>query len=197
MNPALDNECKDPAIKERREQSHGSFAAELWDWIKSISVALLVVVIVNQFVFSQSIVDGHSMEPTLSNGERLFVNRIIYRFTAPHYGDIVIFKDPAPTGGSRDYLVKRVIAEAGDWVEIRSGKLYVNDQLVEEDYVSSPIEDGDFGPYQVNEGHLFVLGDNRRRSASRDSRTFGAIAQSAVVGKAVWVIWPLNKFGGV
>ncbi|GIP34738.1 signal peptidase I [Paenibacillus sp. J2TS4] len=197
MNQALEEKRSAAGNKKAEGLTNGSFTAELWDWVKSISFALLVVVIVNQFIFSQSMVDGYSMEPTLENGERLLVNRILYRFQAPQIGDVVIFKDPDPQNGRTEYLVKRVVAVAGDQVEIRAGELYVNGQPVEEKYTKTAIEDGDFGPYTVEDNHVFVLGDNRKRNASRDSRIFGEIAKSSIVGRAEWIIWPLNKFGGV
>lgn len=175
----------------------GRFVSELWDWIKSISVALVIVVLVNHFLFSQSVVEGHSMEPTLEDGERLFINRVLYRFQEPHYGDIVVFKDPQPINGQQDYLVKRVVAEAGDEVEIREGNLYINGKLVEETYVDTDIEDGNYGPYTVEEDHVFVMGDNRKRRASRDSRSFGAINCQSVIGRADWIIWPLVKIKAI
>lgn len=171
--------------------------AEVWDWTKSIAVALVIVVLINQFLFSQSIVEGRSMEPTLEDGERLFINRILYRFQDPHYGDIVVFKDPQPLHGKQDYLVKRVVAEAGDEVVIREGKLYVNEEFIEETYIDTEIEDGNFGPYIVEDGHVFVMGDNRKRRASRDSRSFGAIQCELVIGRADWIIWPPVKIKSI
>ncbi|WP_010272721.1 signal peptidase I [Paenibacillus senegalensis] len=182
---------------ELNQGSQNKWLAEVWDWIKSISVALVIVVLINQFLFSQSIVEGQSMEPTLENGERLFINRLLYQFKEPHYGDIIVFKDPQPIHGKRDYLVKRVVAEAGDEVVIREGKLYVNGEFIEETYVDTEIEDGNFGPYIVEEGHVFVMGDNRKRRASRDSRSFGAIQYDLVIGRADWIIWPPVKIKSI
>lgn len=177
----------------RHVQESKSFTHELWDWTKSILVALLVVIIVHQFGFNLSTVRGHSMDPTLGDGEWLFVNKAITYLKPPGRGEIVILKEPEKLALPQNpLLVKRVIAISGDEVQSRAGALYVNGDKVTEPYADTPIEDGDFGPIAVGQGQIFVMGDNRHRAASADSRMFGVIPTSLVQGRAEFVLWPLD-----
>ncbi|KRE92359.1 hypothetical protein ASG89_33170 [Paenibacillus sp. Soil766] len=173
-----------------------SFTHELWDWTKSILVALLVVIIVHQFGFNLSTVRGHSMDPTLREGEWLFVNKAITYLKAPSRGEIVILEEPEKLAlPQHPLLVKRVIAIAGDEVQGRQGALYVNGDKVSETYTDTLIQDGDFGPTEVGPGQIFVMGDNRHLAASADSRMFGVIPISLVQGRADFVLWPLDMAG--
>ncbi|MDF2715478.1 MAG: signal peptidase [Paenibacillus sp.] len=174
-----------------------SVAEELWDWTKSIAVALVIVILLNMFVFNLSTVKGHSMEPTLREKEWLFVNKLTFLIGHPERGDVVILKDPDMQTVDRQYLVKRVVATPGDNVEIRGGKLYVNGEAVLEPYTDIKIEDGDRGPVVVEEGRYFVMGDNRHQLASKDSRTFGTVSEKAIQGKAEFILWPLRQMGGL
>lgn len=174
-----------------------SVAAELWDWTKSIAVALVIVILLNMYVFNLSTVKGHSMEPTLREKEWLFVNKFSFLIGHPKRGDVVILKDPDMQAAGRQFLVKRVVAIPGDRVEIREGKLYVNGEAVAEPYTDIRIEDGDRRPIVVEEGRYYVMGDNRHQLASKDSRTFGTVPESAIQGKAEFILWPLRYAGGL
>jgi signal peptidase I len=171
--------------------------SEAWEWIKSIAVALAIVLVVHTFVFNLSTVKGNSMRPTLEDGEWLFINKIGFLLGKPDRGDIVILKDPQGALGFREYLVKRVVALPGETVEARNGLLYVDGHEVSEPYTEVPIEDGDFGPVKVPEGHYFVMGDNRHRAASTDSRSFSTVPEDLIKGKAQFVLWPIGKIGGL
>lgn len=171
--------------------------SEVWEWIKSIVLALVIVTIIHTFAFNLSTVKGHSMEPTLQDREWLFINKFGYVIGSPKRGDIVILKDPEEKLGFRQYLVKRVVALPGERVEISGQRLYVNGEPLSEPYTDSPIMDGDFGPVVVPEGHYFVMGDNRRFMASTDSRTFQAVPEKLIKGKAQFVLWPLHRIGGL
>lgn len=179
-----------------REPSR-SLAAELWDWTKSIAVALVIVILLNLFVFNLSTVKGHSMEPTLKEKEWLFVNKFALLIGHPKRGDVVILKDPDMPAGERQYLVKRVVAIPGDQVQIRGGKLYVNGEPVVEPYTDIRIEDGDRGQVVVEDGHYFVMGDNRHQGASKDSRIFGTVAEQEIQGRADFILWPPRQVGGL
>lgn len=170
---------------------------EILDWGKSIMIALVIVLILNHFVFNLSTVEGQSMEPTLQEKEWLFINRAVYIFGHPQRGDIVILKDPHKYRGRNVYLVKRVVGIPGDEVEVRAGRLYVNGEEVEEPYVNGEIQDQDMPPMLVGEGEYFVLGDNRHRGASMDSRFFGTVSEQLIKGRADFVLWPLSKIGGL
>jgi signal peptidase I len=167
---------------------------ELWDWTKSILVALAIVLALNQFVFNLSTVKGHSMDPTLQDGEWLFINKLSYQTGLPERGDVVVFKDPDPNVATaqRKFLVKRVVAVPGDIVEISRGRLYLNGKAMEESYTEVRTEP-DYGPAKVGLRQYFVLGDNRRSGASKDSRSFGAVPLEAFEGRVQAILWPPPK----
>lgn len=197
MRQAADN----PSVPGRRRADRGPWLTgwkkELWDWSKALIVALIVVLLLRAFVFQLSTVRMHSMEPTLYEGEWLFVNKISYEFGEPKRGDVVILKDPSDGPGKKEYLVKRVVGIPGDKLEIRGGRLYLNGELTVERYTNSKIEDGDYGPTQVREGHYFVMGDNRHLNASKDSRSFNEVPQDMIKGKAEFIIWPIVRWAGL
>jgi len=171
--------------------------SELVDWLKALIAAVVIVLVLNQFVFHLSRVEGHSMDPTLADGEWLFVNKLVYLWRQPRAGDIIILENPL--GGREKYLVKRIIGVPGDKIEIMGGKLYRNGEPVVEPYTDSVIEDGDWGPGVVPEGAFFVMGDNRRRGESNDSRNpyIGWIPETSIKGKADYILWPFGKIGNI
>lgn len=175
------------------------------EWTIIVVVAVLIAVVVRTFLLQQFYISGPSMEPTLFQDNRVLVDKLSYRFREPRRGEIVVF-DRATVSGDvvhHDDLIKRVIGIPGDVVEIRDCQVFVNGALVEEDYLDSfytaQTDPADrcrtvnFEATAIEEGSLFVLGDNRVESF--DSRAFGTIQQDIVVGKAMMVIWPLNMFG--
>lgn len=182
---------------EQANKPRRSARAELWEWTKSIIAAFVIVFIIHMFVFNLSTVKGSSMDPTLADGEWLFINKISYWIGGPKRGDIVILKDPDGDLGFRQYLVKRIVGMPGDMVEIMDRKLYINGKALHEPYTDVEIQDGNYGPEKVPPGHYFVMGDNRRQWASTDSRTFHAVPEDLIKGKAQFVIWPLSQIGGL
>lgn len=154
------------------------------DALHTVILAALLALAIRLLVVEPFRVDGPSMEPTLFTGERLLVDKISYRLHPPHRGDIVVFRNPRNV--KEDYI-KRVVALPGDRVEMRLGKLYVNDQPVPEPYV---LRDGisTYGPEVVPPGYCFVLGDNRANS--RDSRFFGPVPLNLIKGRAWLIFWP-------
>lgn len=152
-----------------------------YGWLKDAEkflLLLLVVFLVFRFVIGVSFVKGDSMEPTLHNGEFVLYMRI-----SPEYkvGDVVSVKIP-----SGEYYVKRVIAMAGDTVDIRDGNVYVNGEALEEPYVKGRTEAQEGVveyPVTLEKGQVFILGDNREEST--DSRTFGVVGERQIKGKLV------------
>ncbi|OCA90457.1 signal peptidase I [Bacillus sp. FJAT-27225] len=170
--------------------------SETYEWIKAIVGALVLVVIIRTFFFTPIMVDGASMNPTLQDEERMIVTKI----GEPKRFDIVVFH--APDG--RDYI-KRVIGLPGDKIEYKNDVLYINGKVYDEPYLeydkgkiiqgtlteSFTLKETPVGSDTVPKGHLFVLGDNRRKST--DSRHIGAIPLEEVVGTTNIVYYPINE----
>ncbi|MDH6429157.1 signal peptidase I [Paenibacillus sp. FSL R7-0048] len=171
----------------------GRLVSEMKDWLLTAVIVFAVMSVLNVFVFNISTVKGQSMQPTLWEGERLFINKISLLFVNPKHGDVVILHDPSTGPSHKEYLVKRVIGIPGDIIEVRNHQLYVNGKIVNEPYIDTEIEDPDFAALTVESGNYFVMGDNRHASASKDSRYFGSISQDMIVGRADYIWWPLSK----
>jgi signal peptidase I len=154
----------------------------------TLGIAIVIVLIIRVFILNTE-VNMPSMQNTLFAGQRLLVLRTINNFNFPNRGDIIILHPPiAP----ESEYVKRLIGIPGDKVEIKEGKVYLNDIPLDEPYIKQP-PNYTFGPFIVPEDNYFVLGDNRNNSM--DSHTGWTVTQKNIVGK-VWLrYWPLNKFG--
>jgi signal peptidase I len=164
---------------------------ELWETIQAVVIAIVLALLIRQFVVETFRVDGVSMEPTLQNNERLLVNKFIYRFTKPKAGEIIIFLPPIP-GQTQDF-VKRVIAVGGQTFQMQNGVVYVNGKVQPEPYLPASWRgNASFGPVTVPLGDVWVLGDHRMDS--EDSRIFGPVPISAIRGEAMLVWWPLSDF---
>ncbi len=173
---------------------------EAFEWIKALVIAVVIAVLVRSFIFTNYIVEGQSMMPTLQDGNRLIVNKIDYDITKPHRFDIVIFHATK----TEDY-VKRVIGLPGDKIEYKNDTLYVNGKAKKEPYlkpykkqlVSGQLT-GDYtlkgltGQMTVPKGKIWVMGDNRQNSV--DSRVFGFVDINQIVGKVDLRYWPMAKF---
>lgn len=154
-----------------------------------------------EFVFQAYEIPSGSMESTIMTGDMVFAEKITPKFSSPNAGEIVTFYDPQSSVdiGSRRILIKRVIATEGQTVDIKNNKLYIDDVEQHENYVnglptkpvSSPNKNITF-PYEVPEGYIFVMGDNRTNSA--DSRVFGAVPVDSVIGHALFIYWPYEDW---
>src|SRR5690606_11425058 len=168
---------------------------ELWEWTKALLIAIGLAAVIRYFLFAPIVVDGHSMMPTLHNGDRMIVNKL----GKPERFDIIVFHAPE----QKDYI-KRVIGLPGDTVEYKNDVLYIDVVAYEEPYLDkykAQVKDGpltqDFkledlpsGHKTVPEGELFVMGDNRR--SSKDSRHIGTIPMDKVIGDTSVVYWPIK-----
>jgi signal peptidase I len=135
------------------------------------------------------VVEGPSMRPTLISGEWIVVSRLTYKLGAPKRGDVVVFLPP--TNAQTDDLIKRVIGLPGETVEIRSGLVYIDGKALDESYAVGPTVPDNL--WKLTAGQLFVMGDNRQLSL--DSRSFGPILMSNVVGRAWIIYWPPKEWG--
>ena len=170
--------------------AENSFADEVKDWVVSIAIAVILALVIRFFIVELYVVDGPSMRPTLQSGERLVVNKFIYRFKEPTYDDIVVFRYPRDT--SRDFI-KRVIAVPNDTIEIKEGRVFVNDILLNEPYILEKTRT-EYPKVTVPEGTIFVMGDNRNNSEDSRFSDVGFVPFELVKGKAILVFWPVNEF---
>ena len=175
------------STEKKEEKNKGR---DLYEWVQALVCSVLAVVILFTFVIRLIGVDGHSMVPTLQDGDRLLVlNSLLY--DDYQYGDIVVLRKDTFLD---EPIVKRVIATAGQTVDIDfdTGSVYVDGQLLKEDYINelTYLEEGTEFPLTVPEGSIFVMGDNRNHSSdSRDSR-LGTVDTRYVIGKAVFLAFP-------
>lgn len=175
----------------------------LRDWVVVIAVALIAALLVRVYVLQQFYISGPSMETTMFSNDRVLVNKLSYRLHDIHRGDVVVFDRVTMNGSSiaHDDLIKRVIGLAGESVEIRQCRVYINGNVLPEPYLperdttqtdpTSRCRVVSMKAVDVPDGHVFVMGDNRPESF--DSRSFGAIPESLVVGRAFAVVWPLGR----
>lgn len=179
--------------QESKKGKFNIFLKELYEWTQAIAVAVVVALILNQFVFAIVQVNGSSMLPTLENAERLVVRKFFY---TPDNKDIVIVRSDS----MEKFLVKRVIATEGQELNIveETGDVYVDGILQEEPYIYEKLKDAGMAnsfPMTIPKDCVFVMGDNRNNSL--DSRIIGVIKNSDIVGKASFRIWPFDSIGGL
>lgn len=167
----------------------GNFLGEpLKNFLQEFADVVIAAFFIIFFIAQSFIVDGHSMEPTLHNRERLIAEKIFYYFAGPRRGDIVVIKDPIE---HNRYWVKRIIGVEGDSIEIKNGVVYLNGSKLAENYVAEPIAIPREATYEVPKGHVFVMGDNRNNS--NDSRFVGPIPVNDIMGHAILMYWPLKR----
>jgi signal peptidase I len=201
----MDHELEQSSAQQPADQGGGAKKKEkneIWEWVKAIVIALVLVFLIRWLLFKPFIVDGPSMQPNFHTGERVIVNEILYKIRQPERGEVIVFHVPEE---NRDFI-KRVIAVPGDTVTVDGDVVKVNGKPIEEPYIQNAIQEAhakgeeynslmDFpnGMNQetkVPEGKIFVMGDNR--SNSTDSRKLGFIDLKEVIGRADVIFWPVN-----
>ncbi len=196
---------KEPPEPQRESGNRPKFdiRRELFDWAQALVSAIVFVVLVFALIVRVIGVDGHSMEMTLLDSEKMLISNLFY---TPQQGDIVVFTKKglhaSPEGRVNEQpLVKRVIATEGQtvYIEEDTQSVYVDGELLDEPYINTPTHSGgtQIYPLIVPEGHVFVMGDNRDNS--RDSRdvTVGTIDTRYILGRVLLRVFPFNKFGPV
>jgi len=162
-------------------------------WLRDLAVSVFLAIILIVFIYQPVKVEGTSMMPSLTDQERIFINKFTYRFGHIERGDMVVFWFPLDP--SKSYI-KRVIGLPGDRVAIDDGAVIVNGVPLSEEYVPQEYRDHNSKPeVTVGPHSYYVLGDHR--SSSNDSRVWGNVDRSFIYGKAVFVYWPLDKLGRV
>lgn len=164
------------------------------EYLKTLALAIVLSAFIITFVVQSFVVEGPSMQPTFYTGERLLVNKFIYRFREPQRGEVIVFRPPGEPSYRK--FIKRVIGVSGDVIDIKDGIVYVNGEPLDPKYAFDRIERRFFSiafPIRVPDGHVFVLGDNRNNS--KDSRQLGPIPIESITGEAFLLYWPLSKGG--
>ena len=171
-------------------------------WVEAVQTVGLSVALafgVRQFVAEARLVPTGSMQPTIEINDRLFVEKISYRFHSPKRGDIIVFQAPekalaAAQSTTKDAYLKRIVGLPGEEVTVKDGQVLVNGKVLAEDYIKSPPAYV-WGPNLVPDGHYLVLGDNR--NSSSDGHVWGFLSEETIIGKAAVRFWPPSRIGGL
>ena len=197
VNPEVDedmlNSVSQNVIVNVNENDKNNVKKELIQYAACILIAILLASIIRMYVMELIDVDGSSMESTLSNGNFLILDKISYQFGDPERFDIIVFQ---PEFYDEDKLyIKRVIGLPGETVQIIDGDIYINGELLEEDYGKEEIEKSGRAEDEIvlGEDEYFVLGDNRNHSTDSRSDSVGNVKKEYIRGRAYARIWPLNK----
>lgn len=164
--------------------------------VKTIGLSVILALGIRHFVAEARYIPSGSMEPTLQINDRLIIEKISYYFNSPQRGDIIVFwptdrlKEQTPQ--LKDAFIKRVIGLPGDTIEVKGGKVYVNNTPLRENYIAAPPE-YQWGPETVPEDSYLVLGDNRNNSY--DSHYWGFVPKENIIGRAVVRFWPIDRVG--
>jgi signal peptidase I len=177
--------------------NRASGKSEAWEWIKALLIALVLVVLIRWLLFAPFIVDGPSMQPNFHTGERLIVNKIIYRMRPPERGEVIVFHAPA----QKEYI-KRVIALPGEKVKVEGDKVFIDGTLLDEPYLAEAIANAaargesynhnGYDEQTVPPDSLFVMGDNRPQSLDSRYPSVGFVPYSEIVGRADIIFWPIG-----
>lgn len=163
---------------------------------KTLAYALILALGIRQFVAEARYIPSSSMEPTLQINDRLIIEKVGYHFTDPKRGDVIVFSptERLQEQNYHDAFIKRVIGLPGETVEVKDGRVYINNKPIAEDYIAAK-PNYPYGPVVVPPGQYLVLGDNRNNSY--DSHYWGFVPKGNIIGRAVIRFWPLDRAGEI
>ena len=165
-----------------------SFLLFIWEILKIVIIALVIVIPIRYFLFQPFIVNGQSMEPNFENSNYLIVDELSFRFRDPQRGEVVVFRYPKNIS---QRFIKRIIGLPGDKIEVKAGSIMVNDQVLDESkYLPSGVQTPGNIQTSLNENEYFVLGDNR--ISSFDSRQWGTLPRKNIIGRVLIRAWPIT-----
>ncbi len=164
--------------------------------LKTIALSAVLAFGIRSFVAEARYIPSGSMLPTLQINDRLIIDKISYNFHNPERGDVIVFNptDALKQQNFKDAFIKRLIGLPGDQVEVKEGKVYINNQALKENYIEDK-PNYNFGPVTVPPNQFLVLGDNRNNSY--DSHYWGFVPRDRIIGRAVVRFWPLNRVGEI
>lgn len=172
-----------------------STAREVLDWILYIGIVLILSWLIVTFVGVRTVVDGQSMEPTLQDGNNLIVDKLSYRFRDPKRYEIIVF----PYKEENTYYIKRIIGLPGETVQVKNGEVYIDGEILGEDYGAEAMEDAGIAsePIELGTDEYFVLGDNRNHSSDSRDPSVGVLRREDLIGRAWIRIYPFDEMGFV
>lgn len=205
MNPKLPKSSPQSTTEEEIAQSSvspgerwRSLWAGQWGNVRVLAIALAIALTVRVLIAEPRYIPSNSMDPTLHIGDRLLVDKVSYRWHAPHRGDIVVFAPPPQLTRlgyeTNQAFIKRIIGEPGQTVEVVQGQVNVDGQPLQEPYILEPPA-YTLAPVIVPPGQVFVMGDNR--NDSNDSHVWGGLPQQNIIGRARFRFWPLDRLGPI
>jgi signal peptidase I len=180
-----------PSLETKHKGGGGARVA--FEWIGLVVLALLIALLIKTFLFQAFFIPSESMMPTLRVHDRVLVNKLSYKLHDVNRGDIVVFKAPEGSEPGIDDLVKRVIALPDETVSAHGGHVYVDGEELPESYLPDNVRTSNFSAVTLEPDHYWVMGDNRDNS--KDSRVFGPIEESEIIGRVFFRIWPLSRLG--
>ena len=187
----------EPPVSSRRARRRRRARRWAYEWVVIIVIALGVAVLLRTFVIQTFYIPSASMTPTLQVGDRIVVNKLSYHLHAVHRGDIIVFRRPPNEdcpGPPVPDLVKRVIGLPGETISDRNGTVYINGKALDQTWLPKHISStytGTFAPVKIAANHYFVMGDDRVDSC--DSRDWGTVPSSYIVGRVELRIWPITR----
>lgn len=191
-----EQETGKPSVEVTERAKRSRVAGIVREFAETLLIALIIVFLTNTFLLQSTIVLGQSMDPTLLDHERILIDKLSYRIHPPQRGDVIVFNPP---NDSKVPYIKRVIGLPGEHVEIKNGSVYIDGKQLIESYTQKLGGDlmiasaFDMPERVVEPNEVFVLGDNR--GASNDSRFFGDVTYSSIIGRAFISYWPVSRLG--
>ena len=184
--------------KEQEPKEQKSMAREILEMVFYLVIALLAALFIVNFVGQRTQVDGHSMDPTLADGQNLILDKVSYRFRDPERYDIIVF--PFEENGKKEHFIKRIIGLPGETVQIIDGYVYINGEKLESDIYGAEVMKNPgraAEPITLGDDEYFVLGDNRNSSEDSRYANIGNIKKEYIKGKAWFVVRPFKKMGRI
>lgn len=196
-NQEFENEPIELIEAETEEQKKKRQHKMVFEIVTYLLILFLCIKIIPEYIVQHTIVDGPSMEDTLQDRDHLIVEKISYRLDKLNRFDIIAFY---PYGKEiEDYYIKRIIALPGETIQIKGSDIYINGEVLEENYGKDPITYAGIAaePITLGEDEFFVLGDNRTVSFDSRSAEVGIVKKEQIGGRAILRIWPLSEFGTI
>ena len=163
------------------------FFLAIWEVLEVVLISAATVVVIRTFLVQPFLVSGASMEPYFSDGNYLLIDEITYKFREPQRGEVVVFRSPQDKS---TFFIKRIVALPGEQVNIKNNQIYINGELLEEDYLASNVRTAGLVEALLKKSEYLVLGDNRYNSF--DSRNWGSLSRDRIIGLARLRLFPFN-----